>query len=285
MEQAVNAKKGNLYLCATPIGNLEDITLRVLRVLKEVPLIAAEDTRHTRKLLNHFEIHTPLTSYHHHNRYSKGKELIAFMEGGDDLALVSDAGMPGISDPGYELVRDALEVGIRVIPLPGPSAAITALVVSGLPTERYAFEGFFPRQSKERRVTLERLRAEERTCVFYEAPHRLLETLEHINNIFPDRNVAVIREATKKFEEVIRGTPAIVLGHFRQKPPRGEITMVISGFSGRSPDVTVQAPAELAAEVDLLVQKGLDKKEAIKRVAVAQGIPKRDVYRAVIEKN
>ncbi|MHB1419978.1 MAG: 16S rRNA (cytidine(1402)-2'-O)-methyltransferase [Bacillota bacterium] len=285
MDQDHDSKKGNLFLCATPIGNLEDITLRVLRVLKEVPLIAAEDTRHTRKLLNHFEISTPLTSYHHHNRLGKGQELIAFMESGGDLALVSDAGMPGISDPGYELVRDALEAGIGVIPLPGPSAAVTALVVSGLPTERYIFDGFFPRQTKEQRLAMERLGMEKRTCVFYEAPHRLLGTLEQLTELFPDRMMAVAREVTKKFEEVIRGTTSEVLQHFRQHPPRGEITLVISGVIGQSLNMTVLEPSELAAEVERLVQKGLDKKAAIKSVAVGQGVPKRDVYRAVLDLN
>lgn len=272
---------GILYLCATPIGNLEDITYRVLRVLREVDLIAAEDTRHTRKLLSHYQIHTPLTSYFEHNKVEKGAYLLRKLQEGTSIALVSDAGMPGISDPGYELVVGAIEAGITVVPVPGPSAILAALVVSGLPTDRFVFEGFLPRRKMERQRRLEVLKEEPRTIVLFEAPHRLVSLLEAIRENWGERRLAVVRELTKKFEGVQRGTTSELLQYFSVNPPRGEITLVIQGFA------TAAAPAALPTDpgqqVAALEAQGLTRKEAIKEAARLLGRPKREVYRAVLQ--
>ncbi|MBC7107054.1 MAG: 16S rRNA (cytidine(1402)-2'-O)-methyltransferase, partial [Firmicutes bacterium] len=218
-----------LYVVATPIGNLEDITLRALRVLREVDLVAAEDTRRTRKLLAHYGIRVPVTSYHQHNRARKGRELLEFLATGGRVALVADAGLPAISDPGAELVAEAHARGIAVRCVPGPSAAVAALAVAGFPAHRFAFEGFLPAEGKGRRRRLERLAHEERTMVFFEAPHRLPEMLADLRDVLGDRQVAVVRELTKQYEEVVRGTAGEVLDYFTGHPPLGEITLVVAG--------------------------------------------------------
>lgn len=276
--------KGTLYLCATPIGNLEDITLRALRVLREVDLIAAEDTRRTRKLLSHYDIHTPLTSYHGHNCKKKGEYLLKLLAAGKQIALVSDAGMPGVSDPGSELVLPALEKDFEVIPIPGPSAAITALVVSGLPTESFVFEGFLPSAQKARRDKLAGLRNERRTLVFYEAPHRLKVTLADIRQVTGNRRLAVARELTKRYEEVVRGTVDEVLAYFREKEPRGEFCLVLDGNKGEANSlVETSGPTlEPVAQVAKFEAEGVSKKEAIRQVARLHGLPRREVYRAVV---
>lgn len=276
--------RGILYLCATPIGNLEDITLRVLRVLKEVALIAAEDTRHTRKLLSHYDIHTPLTSYHSYNREFKGEQIIRRILEGENVALVSDAGMPGISDPGAELVALAVQAGITVVPLPGASAGIAALVVSGLPTHKFAFEGFLSSQGKVRRKQLTELKREQRAMIFYESPRRLTDTLADMLAVLGDRPVAVARELTKTHEEIRRGGLAEIEAYYRANPPRGEICLVVAG----SADDELAAPVDWWAELPVndhvarLTAEGMDKKEAIKQVARLRGLPKRDVYEQVL---
>lgn len=223
---------GTLYLCATPIGNLDDMTLRVLKLLETADIIAAEDTRNTLKLLNHFEIKTPMTSYHEHNKAEKGPKLVERLLAGENIALVTDAGMPGISDPGADLVKLCYEAGVPVTVAPGASAAVVALVLSGLDTRRFVFEGFLPMEKKERRAVLSTLEKEHRTMIFYEAPHRLLDTLEELEKIFgSDREMAAIRELTKKFEEVRRGTLAEIKAHFTAQPPKGEFVLVFAGYT------------------------------------------------------
>lgn len=220
-----------LFVVATPIGNLEDITFRAARVLAEADLIAAEDTRKTRILLTRYNINTPMTSYHKFNIKAKTDYLVSRLKEGKNIALVSDAGMPGISDPGYELIRGAVEKGIRIEPIPGPSAAITALAVSGLPTDRFIFEGFLPKKPGKKRKFLESLKSEARTTIIYESPYRLVKTLEEIKQILADREIAVCRELTKKFEEIVRGKAGEVLERFKQKGPKGEVVVVIGGSS------------------------------------------------------
>jgi len=273
-----NSNPGSLYLCATPIGNLEDITLRALRILREADVVAAEDTRHTRKLLNHYDIHTPLTSYHEHNRKGKGEKLIAMLKEGKNIALVSDAGTPGVSDPGEELVSLAVAEGITVVPVPGPSAVISALVCSGQPTGRFAFEGFLPRTKKERRRVMTRLASEERTIVFYESPHRVIKTLEEILELAGDRNIAVTRELTKVYEEIIRGSVSRVTDYFRAIPPKGEFTIVLEGKRDEKAGLCNGINPDITAMVNNLVKEGRDKKQAMKEVAGALGISKREVY-------
>jgi len=274
---------GTLYLVGTPIGNLEDITMRALRVLREVALIAAEDTRQTRKLLTHFDIHTPLVSYHEHNQRTAGRYLIERLSAGEDVALVTDAGMPAISDPGEDLVRLALAAGIPVVPVPGPTALITALVISGLPTDRFAFEGFLPTKKKDRQERLAELKRERRTWIIYEAPHRLLGTLEDLQRELGDRPMAAARELTKIHEEVVRGTPAQLLQHFQQHPPRGEFVLVVEGAAGGTAAEKGQAPAEdLAQAVAELERQGIDRKTAMRQVAERTGRSRREVYQAVL---
>lgn len=274
---------GTLYICATPIGNLEDITLRALRVLKEVDLIAAEDTRHTRKLLHHYDIHTPLTSYYEHNAREKGPFLLEQLRQGKSIALVSDAGTPGISDPGTLLIQAAVAAGIPVVPVPGVTAFVTALCVSGLPTDKFVFEGFLPRRDRERKKRLEDLRGEERTIIFYEAPHRLPATLKAIAEVMPRRRLVVARELTKQYEEIVRGTPAELRAHFEAHPPRGEFTLLLEGRppeeAGDEPAVEeIQDPAALVAALE---EQGFDWQDAIKEAARRLGVSKREVYRAV----
>ncbi len=225
------ANTGTLYLVSTPIGNLEDITLRALRVLKEVELIAAEDTRRTRRLLRHYQISRPLISYHDHNKEARSPSLLEKLNSGESLALVSDAGTPGISDPAFYLVRLAIQHGVPVVPVPGPSALISALIVSGLPPDRFAFEGFLPAKSGRRRRKLKALAGEERTILFFESPYRLKRTLEDILEIMGDRRATVARELTKKFEEVTRGTVTQLLEHYGEKKPRGEVVIVLTGYT------------------------------------------------------
>lgn len=276
---------GTLYIVGTPIGNLEDITQRALRVLREATVIACEDTRETRKLLHHFEIHTPTVSYHEHNKQTAGPALIRRLEAGEDIALVTDAGMPGISDPGEDLVRLAVSAGVSVVPIPGPTAFVAALVGSGLPAGRFIFEGFLPTKNKDRRVALERLKGERRTVLLYEAPHRVLETLADLRDALGERPIAAARELTKLHEEFVRGTPAQLLAHFEARAPRGEFVLVVEGapeeaFQVDPADLT---PAALAAAVAEVEQTGVDRKAAMKEVAQRYGLSKRDVYQALLE--
>lgn len=271
---------GTLFLCPTPLGNLEDITLRVLRTLREVHLLAAEDTRVTRRLLSHFAIHTRITSYHEHNKREKTPQLIGHLLQGKDLALVSDAGMPGIADPGEDLVREALGNGIPVVALPGPVAAVTALAASGLPASRFAFFGFLPARGKERKKVIAAILAETKTTVFYEAPHRLLKTLTELQEAGCCRQVVVARELTKVHEEYIRGTLLEVASHFRNYAPRGECTVLLA------PGQLAQSSGELPPEclVEELMSTGIDKKTAIREAAQRLRLPRRQVYQAVHKK-
>lgn len=277
---------GTLYVVGTPIGNLEDITLRALRVLKEVSAVAAEDTRHTRKLMQHYDIHTPLLSYHEHNERDKALVLVERLQTGEDLALVVDAGMPAVSDPGFHVVRAAVEAGFSVVAVPGPTAVITALVVSGLPPDRFVFEGFLPRKGTERRQALERVAVESRTVVLYEAPHRLLLTLGDLADAVADRPVAVCRELTKRFEEVRRGTAAALRDHFRTHPPRGEFVLVIGGRKEPAPgDVGQIKTAAIESLVAELEAAGLDHKAALREAAGRLGLSRRQVYERLHKKS
>ncbi|HIE13540.1 MAG TPA: 16S rRNA (cytidine(1402)-2'-O)-methyltransferase [Desulfotomaculum sp.] len=275
------AQKGTLYVCPTPIGNLEDITLRVLRVLKEVSLIAAEDTRHTRRLLAHFGIQTPLKSYHSQNQRARGEELLARLTKGESVALVSDAGTPGISDPGAALIREALSRGVPVEVLPGPSAVLTALVASGLDTSRFVFEGFLP--VRRRRRALQGLAAETRTIVIFEAPHRCLATLTDALMLLGDRPVAVARELTKVHEEVFRGLLSQAIEHFKEKPPKGEITVVIAGRQPEAKKEEAVKEAEVCSTVRELTATGMQRRAAIKEAARRFGLSSRIIY-TIIEK-
>jgi 16S rRNA (cytidine1402-2'-O)-methyltransferase len=273
---------GSLYLCATPIGNLEDMTYRAVRVLGEIDLIAAEDTRNTRKLLTHFNIHTPLVSYHEHNKAQKNGELIAHLLNGENIAVVSDAGLPGIADPGSELVRQAIDSNIRVIPLPGANAALSALICSGLDTTSFVFIGFLPKTGKKRRELLEKIANETRTMLFYESPHRLKETLAELAGSFgAARKIAVGRELTKKFEEFIRGTLGEIIAHFDQNLPRGEFCLVVEG--GEITEAKAEEEIPPYEMVQRLMAGGKDKKAAIKETAVKLNMARRDVYKIVLE--
>jgi 16S rRNA (cytidine1402-2'-O)-methyltransferase len=268
---------GTLYLVATPIGNLEDITLRALRVLKEADLIACEDTRQTRKLLDHYGIEKPVISYHEHNEAGRARELAGKLATGARIALVSDAGMPLVSDPGYRLVQEAIAAGAKVEPIPGPSALLTGLAASGLPTDSFHFGGFLPAKTGQRRRTLEALRSEEATLIFYEAPHRILETLEAIEETLGQRPVVVARELTKLHEEFLRGTAAEVRATLAARASvKGEITLLIGRADAPPPDDT---PLEEA--VAECMRQGMSRMDAIKTVARQRGLPKREVYRQV----
>ncbi|MCH8055528.1 MAG: 16S rRNA (cytidine(1402)-2'-O)-methyltransferase [Deltaproteobacteria bacterium] len=271
---------GILYIVATPIGNLEDITLRALRILKEVDLIAAEDTRHTKTLLNHYGIHTPLTSYHDHNEKTKAHALVARLEQGENVALVSDAGTPTLSDPGYRLVRESVEAGVNVTPVPGASALTAVLSASGLPTDRFVFEGFLSAKKRERRERLQGLREESRTLVFYEAPHRLKGSLQDLLEVLGDREVVLGREVTKIYEEFIRGRLSEVTALAGSREWRGEITLVVKGSEGR------KAPADdlLTAEIQRLRRKGMRVKEIAELLGERFSYPKREVYRLALER-
>lgn len=276
---------GTLYLCATPIGNLEDITFRVLRTLKEADLIAAEDTRNTIKLLNHFEIKTPMTSYHEYNKVDKAAYLVNKLIEGTNIALVTDAGTPGISDPGEEIVRQAYEAGIRVTSLPGACACITALTLSGLSTRRFAFEAFLPTDKKERKAILDSLITETRTTIIYEAPHHLLSTLEELYNTIGDRKITLCRELTKLHETIQLMTISSAITYYRENQPKGEYVLVISGRTLKELEEEKQQSWEkisLNEHMDIYLSKGFDKKEAMKKVAKDRGISKRDVYQALL---
>lgn len=277
---------GTLFLCATPIGNLEDMTFRAIRILKEADLIAAEDTRNSIKLLNHFEIKTPMTSYHEYNKIAKGQKLIKLLTEGKNIALITDAGTPGISDPGEELVRMCHEEGIPVTALPGPSACITALTVSGLSTRRFAFEAFLPADKKERRKIFEEIITETRTLVLYEAPHRLVKTLEEFLNIVGNRRLTVCRELTKKHETLWQTTVEEALNYYREQEPRGECVLVIEGRSRQALEEEKQAGwREVSVEehMEHYLSQGMDKKEAMKRLAKDRGTSKREIYRQILE--
>ena len=276
---------GKLYLCATPIGNLEDITFRVLRTLKEVDLIAAEDTRNSIKLLNHFEIKTPMTSYHEYNKIEKAYQLVDKMREGKNIALITDAGTPGISDPGEDLVRICYEEGIEVTSLPGPAACITALTMSGLPTRRFAFEAFLPRDKKERALVLEQLKNETRTIILYEAPHHLVKTLEELQEVLGNRKIAVCRELTKRYEEKTLSTIEDMLKFYKENEPRGEYVLVLEGKSFEEIAEEEKKSWEtmtLEEHMAVYENQGIDRKEAMKLVAKDRGISKRDVYQALL---
>lgn len=273
-----------LYVCGTPIGNMEDITLRVLRILKNADLIAAEDTRQSVKLLNHFDIKTPLTSYYEHNKDTKGIQLIRQLREGKDIALITDAGMPGISDPGEDLIRLCYQNDIDVTVVPGATAAVTALVLSGLNSRSYIFEGFLPKGKKQRAEVLERLKNEVRTVIFYEAPHHLNTALEDLSNAAGDRNAAVIRELTKKHETVNRGTLTELKEYFKNNPPKGEFVIVIEGKPMqeiRSLRLSAFEDTDIREHYEKYISGGLDEKSAMKAVAKDRGIGKREVYAAV----
>lgn len=276
---------GKLYLCATPIGNLEDITLRVLNTLKQVDLIAAEDTRNSIRLLNHFDIKTPMTSYHEYNKIEKAYRLVDKMRAGSNIALITDAGTPGISDPGEELVRICYEEGIEVTSLPGPAACITALTMSGLPTRRFAFEAFLPKEKKERAAILRELKNETRTIILYEAPHRLTKTLEELLEALGDRRLSVCRELTKRYEEKTITTIAESLAYYTENEPRGEYVLVVEGKTLGEVAREEQASWErmsLEEHMALYEEKGTPRKEAMRLVARDRGLSRREVYQALL---
>ena len=277
---------GTLYLCATPIGNLEDITYRVLRTLKEVDLIAAEDTRNSIKLLNHFEIKTPMTSYHEFNKIDKAYQLVAKLKEGKNIALITDAGTPGISDPGEDIVRICYEEGVPVTSLPGPAACITALTMSGRPTRRFAFEAFLPRDKKERAAIIEELKNETRTIIIYEAPHHVVKTVTELMNAIGDRELTVCRELTKKHEEKMQTTFSELLEYSKEHEPRGEYVLIICGKS-RSEVIKEQQQnwdtMPLEEHMAYYENQGVDHKEAMKLVAKDRGVSKRDIYQQLLQ--
>ena len=280
-------KPGTLYLCATPIGNLEDITYRVLRTLKEVDLIAAEDTRNSIRLLNHFEIKTPMTSYHEYNKIDKAYQLVAKMREGKNIALITDAGTPGISDPGEDIVRICYEEGIPVTSLPGAAACITALTMSGLPTRRFAFEAFLPKDKKEHQAVLEELKTETRTIIIYEAPHHLVRTLQELSDTLGgDRRLTICRELTKRHEEKLQMTLTDSLSYYEVNEPRGEYVLIIAGRSREEMKKEEQAGWEALSLEEHMAHyesRGIDRKEAMKRVAKDRGVSKRDIYQALLK--
>lgn len=277
---------GVLYLCATPIGNLEDMTFRAVRILKEVDLIAAEDTRNSIKLLNHFEIKTPMTSYHEFNKYDKAKYLVNELLDGRNVAVITDAGMPGISDPGEELVKLAHEAGITVTAVPGACACVSALTISGRETRRFAFEAFLPADKKERSMVLKTIEADTRTTVIYEAPHRLLKTLKELLEVLGDRNITICRELTKKHEQVFLTTISEAVAYYEENEPKGECVIVISGKdieAVRAEEVQKWESMTLNEHMEYYMSQGMDKKQAMKSVAADRGISKRDVYKELLE--
>ena len=283
MERAREGKKpGTLFLCATPIGNLEDMTYRAVRVLGEAPLVAAEDTRRTRQLLTHFGLSTRLVSYHEHNKDEKGPRLIEWLRSGNDLVCVSDAGLPGVADPGSRLAADAVAEGIRVVPIPGANAALSALIASGLDTTRFSFVGFLPRTKERRRECLAEIAGRTDTLIFYEAPHRLAETMTAIFDALGDRPAVLARELTKKFEEFRRGSLSELSAWCGENPPRGEFVIVVSGAAETDKTVSA-APEDAVGLVRTLVEQGMAKKEAIREAAKRTGLSRRDVYQAVLK--
>lgn len=279
---------GTLFLCATPIGNLEDMTFRVIRTLKEVDLIAAEDTRNSIRLLNHFEIQTPMTSYHEYNKYEKGRKLVEKLIEGQNIALITDAGTPGISDPGEELVRMCYEAGIQVTSLPGAAACITALTMSGLPTRRFAFEAFLPSDKKEREQVLAELGTETRTIILYEAPHRLVKTLKLLaERLGENRRITVCRELTKKHETAFATTIEEAAAYYEANDPKGECVLVIEGRSREEMAQEERARWEemsVKEHMEYYISQGIDKKEAMKKVAKDRGVPKREIYNQLEKK-
>ena len=277
---------GKLYLCATPIGNLEDITMRVLRTLQEVDLIAAEDTRNSMKLLNHFEIKTPMTSYHEYNRIEKAHVLISKMQEGTNIALITDAGTPGISDPGEDLVRLCYEAGIEVTSLPGACACVTALTLSGLGTRRFCFEAFLPMEKKERQEILNELKEETRTIIVYEAPHRLVRTLGELLEALGNRRLTICRELTKKHETAFQTTLEEALEYYQEQEPRGECVLVLEGKSREQVRLEQQQSWEsisIEEHMEQYLAKGMDRKEAMRQVAKDRGVSKRDIYQALLK--
>lgn len=277
---------GTIYLVATPIGNLGDITIRAIDTLKSVDLIAAEDTRHTLQLLNHFEIRKPLVSYHEHNKKESGQKIIEEVLNGKNVAVVTDAGTPGISDPGEDLVKLAIENEIPVYLIPGPSAAIYGLVISGMSTSRFVFEGFLPALSKPRRERLQFLKDEERTIIFYEAPHRLIKTLSELELNFGNRKIALCRELTKKYEEIERMDIKSAVGRYKEKKPAGEYVIVMEGKSRE--EIRLEKQQELSKitideHIKMYLDQGMNKKEAIKKVAKERNLPKSEVYKFTIK--
>jgi len=272
--------KGTLYLVATPIGNLEDLTFRAIKTLQNVDIIAAEDTRHTGKLLQHFKISTPQLSYHEHNRQQRIPELLAQLNEGKAIALVTDAGMPLISDPGYELVKACVEQGISIIPIPGANAAITALSAAGLPTDKFIFEGFLPAKTKERRTYLETIQSESRTLIFYESPHRLRETLQDFGDIFGQkRQIVLARELTKMHEEFWRGSIAEAIAHYTNREPQGEFTLVVAGATLEKPQLS---QATIKTELQNLLNQGLSRSEASRQLAQQTSLPRRQIYQIAL---
>lgn len=265
-----------LYIVSTPIGNLEDITQRAIRVLKEVSIIAAEDTRHTQKLLNHYQIETHQTSYHDHNKEEKAELLISKLKEGKDAALVCDAGTPGVSDPGYYLIKRAIEENIKVVPVPGVSAVIAGLSVSGLPTDRFVFEGFIPQKRNARIEHLKKLEKEERTIILYEAPHRFIKTLKDIHDILGNRRMAVARELTKIHEEIVRGTVEEIIKAFEGKKIRGEVTIILEGAK-REAEQKIEGIKEAIQRI--INEEGVSRSEAARRVAIRLGISKKEAYK------
>ncbi|MCX7695715.1 MAG: 16S rRNA (cytidine(1402)-2'-O)-methyltransferase [Caloramator sp.] len=277
---------GTLYLVATPIGNLDDITFRAINTLKEVDFIAAEDTRQTLKLLNHFEIKKPLVSYHEHNKYEMGPKIINRLLDGESVALVTDAGTPGISDPGEDLVKLAIENYINIVHVPGASAFLYALVVSGLCTRRFVFEGFLEREGKQRRERLEELKNETRTIIFYEAPHRLIKTLNDLYEYFGDRKISICRELTKRYEEIQRLTLSEAIEVYKEKEPKGEYVLVLEGKSKEEIEEEKKqefSEIDISEHIQKYIDEGMSKKDAIKKVAKERGLKKSEVYKYTIE--
>ncbi len=276
---------GTLYLCATPIGNLEDITLRVLRTLKEADIIAAEDTRNTLKLLNHYNIRTPMTSYHEYNKIDKAETLVARLSEGKNIALVTDAGTPGISDPGEEIVKKAYKAGIPVTSLPGACACITAITLSGLPARRFAFEAFLPASKKERKLIINSLKEETRTIIIYEAPHHLTNTLSELYNALGNRKITICRELTKLHETIQLHTLSSAVEYYNNNQPKGEYVLIIDGCSFSELETRKRETWQqisIAEHMDIYLSKGFSKKDSMKRVASDRGIPKHDVYKSLL---
>ena len=273
---------GKLYLCATPIGNLEDMPVRAIRMMKEADLIAAEDTRNSIKLINHFEIDTPMTSYHEYNKVEKAKVLVEKLLAGQNIALITDAGTPGISDPGEELVKQCVAAGIEVLSIPGPAACINALIISGLPTRRFTFEAFLPADKKERAAVLSELENETRTMIIYEAPHHLVKTLEELCGVLGrERKIAVCKELTKKHETVYRAIIGEALQYYIENEPRGEYVLVIEGKARQTIIAEEQAKwttMSVEEHMNLYMADGMDEKEAMKKVAKDRGVSKREIY-------
>jgi 16S rRNA (cytidine1402-2'-O)-methyltransferase len=272
---------GKLYICATPIGNLSDITFRVLDTLKEVDIIAAEDTRHTLKLLNHFDIKKPLISYYEHNKMYKGAKIIELLKEGKNIALVSDAGTPVISDPGEQLVKECIENQIEIESLPGACAAVTAITLCGLDTKRFIFHGFLPHKKQDKLKELNSLKDFTYTLVFYEAPHKLKATLECMLEVFGDRDIAILRELTKKYEQVLRLPLSESIKHFEENEPMGEFVLVVSGAEEKEEELFTHLSVK--DHVDMYIKDGMDKKEAIKKCALDRNVPKRDIYNEYIK--